>query len=777
MATQGITSDQVRDAAIIEQLLAPGSVTSAKIGADAIDGTKIADDAIDSEHIAADALDAEHYAPGSVDTTALGAGAVTEAKIGTGAVTSAKIGADAVDGSKIADDSIDSEHIAADSIDAEHYAPGSVDNTALGADAVDGSKIADDSIDSEHYAAGSIDSEHYAAGSVDTTALGADAVTGAKLADDAVNAEHIGALTAAIAYNTAPTLSNATDIPHKGYVDGLVSGLQWKDPICAKDYIGTRTVTEINALTPSSGDTVVAGDAGTPSAGTSDALAAGDVAEFDGTSWKKIISNSGGFVPDGVRLLVAAPDADTLYSPLTDGTHEGYYADFDGTTNTPTLSAPSNGDALIVNCNHDAASVNENIGYTWSTADDDWIQFTGAGQINAGNGLSKTANTLDVNVDDTGIEINADTLRLKDSGVTTAKINADAVDGTKIADDAVDSEHIAAGALDEEHLSLEVQGRMAEVVMDDGSLPTTTSEKGFVDGSGNEGLVEAQGSADDTVKIDLGGIAYNHRGERLTLPTSASIGTFGVVSANPRHDIVVLDASGALAIRQGSEAASPSDPALTAGDVPLARVLIDETVTVVVNTGDITDLRERKSIDGAKIIDGSIPASALASNGKLYARKDVFYTRVTGTGGGTPTAGTAFSASGGGAGKFIRSIDSTTWEIAQFSGTRIADTENITVGGDTLTNITKVAAYDNEPDGSKTTFNVVPVPGGDAEQFDLASALIWRNGNLCEVVEYTPTDAHEVKLTQSSGSTQGTAQFGTALLVGERIDAKLDITN
>ena len=48
-----------------------GSVTNAKLGADAVDGTKIADDAIDSEHIAADSIDAEHYAPDSVDATAL----------------------------------------------------------------------------------------------------------------------------------------------------------------------------------------------------------------------------------------------------------------------------------------------------------------------------------------------------------------------------------------------------------------------------------------------------------------------------------------------------------------------------------------------------------------------------------------------------------------------------------------------------------------------------------------------------------------------------------
>jgi len=80
--------------------LASGSVTTAKLGADAVDGTKIADNAVDSEHITAGAIDAAHLA--------------------SSAVTTAKINADAVDGTKIADDAVDSEHITAGAIDAAH---------------------------------------------------------------------------------------------------------------------------------------------------------------------------------------------------------------------------------------------------------------------------------------------------------------------------------------------------------------------------------------------------------------------------------------------------------------------------------------------------------------------------------------------------------------------------------------------------------------------------------------------------------------------------------
>ena len=48
-----------------------------------------------------------------------------------------------------------------------------------------------------------------------------------------------------------------------------------------------------------------------------------------------------------------------------------------------------------------------------------FTQFTGLGQVVAGEGLSKTFNTIDVNVDDYSIEINTDSLRVKNSWIST----------------------------------------------------------------------------------------------------------------------------------------------------------------------------------------------------------------------------------------------------------------------------------------------------------------------------------------------------------------------
>src|SRR6056300_323905 len=64
-------------------------------------------------------------------------------------------------------------------------------------------------------------------------------------------------------------------------------------------------------------------------------------------------------------------------------------------------------------------------------------QFSGAGQISAGDALTKTGNTLDVAVDDSTIEISGDALQVKASGIGTNQIADTAITTGKIANNAV----------------------------------------------------------------------------------------------------------------------------------------------------------------------------------------------------------------------------------------------------------------------------------------------------------------------------------------------------
>ena len=75
-------------------------------------------------------------------------------------------------------------------------------------------------------------------------------------------------------------------------------------------------------------------------------------------------------------------------------------------------------------------SANANNGYvfthtgspTFGTTDLDVAQFSGAGQITAGAGLTKTGNQKDANPDDSSIEVSSDQLRVKAAGISNAML-------------------------------------------------------------------------------------------------------------------------------------------------------------------------------------------------------------------------------------------------------------------------------------------------------------------------------------------------------------------
>jgi hypothetical protein len=84
---------------------------------------------------------------------------------------------------------------------------------------------------------------------------------------------------------------------------------------------------------------------------------------------------------------------------------------------------------------------------TLGTDDITFDQFSGAGQISAGDALTKTGNTIDVNVDDSSIEISGDSLQVKALGITNAML-AGSIANAKLVNDSVtiNSNTVALGA-------------------------------------------------------------------------------------------------------------------------------------------------------------------------------------------------------------------------------------------------------------------------------------------------------------------------------------------
>ena len=111
-------------------------------------------------------------------------------------------------------------------------------------------------------------------------------------------------------------------------------------------------------------------------------------------------------------VLTRTPDADTA-AELTGGTF--FFAE-EGTANA------------------DNGYVSTHNGTpTFGSTNITFAQFSGAGQISAGDALTKTGNTLDVAVDNSSIEVSTDSLRVKALGITNSML-AGSIASSKLAD-------------------------------------------------------------------------------------------------------------------------------------------------------------------------------------------------------------------------------------------------------------------------------------------------------------------------------------------------------
>jgi len=230
------------------------------------------------------------------------------------------------------------------------------------------------------------------------------------------------------------TPSDGQDAVNQNYVDNVASGIRWKEPVAVSGLVGNATVATINGLSPSAADAYVVTDSGTLTLGSL-SVAAGDLVEFDGSAWVKIVANSGGYVPSGTRAILSTATA--LISPYTDATDDGKIVDFSGSSNTGADTGDAvDGNAVLVS---DDGAYWENNGFVFdgTVPTGSWIQFTGAGQIVAGPGLSKSGNTISVNFGDgiheatdyVAIELSASNPALELTGTTPNKTLQLLVDG------------------------------------------------------------------------------------------------------------------------------------------------------------------------------------------------------------------------------------------------------------------------------------------------------------------------------------------------------------
>ena len=173
----------------------------------------------------------------------------------------------------------------------------------------------------------------------------------------------------------ATTPSDANDVASKSYVDGAVTGLDVKNSVRAATTAAGTLASDFE-----NGDTI---DGVT--------LATGD---------RILIKDQADGSENGVYTVNAsgAPTRATDFDADSEVTAGAFFFVEEGTTNADS--------GFVLSTNDDIT-----VGSTALT----FTQFSGTGQIVAGDGLDKSGSTLSVNVDNSTLEISSDTLQVHSS--------------------------------------------------------------------------------------------------------------------------------------------------------------------------------------------------------------------------------------------------------------------------------------------------------------------------------------------------------------------------
>ncbi len=196
--------------------------------------------------------------------------------------------------------------------------------------------------------------------------------------------------------------TQAQNAATKAYVDAVKTGLN------VKDSAKLATTAALAASTYANGSS---GVGATLTANANGALSIDSVAVS--TSDRVLIKDQADAAQNGIYTVTNTGGAGAAFV-LTRATDADTGAELPGGTFIFVTQGTNNAD--------NGFTFTHNGTPTMGTTDLTVAQFSGAGQIDAGAGLTKSGNTLAVQVDDSSIEINSDTLRVKASGITNAML-------------------------------------------------------------------------------------------------------------------------------------------------------------------------------------------------------------------------------------------------------------------------------------------------------------------------------------------------------------------
>jgi len=337
-----------------------------------------------------------------------------------------------------------------------------------------------------------------------------------------------------------------------------------------------------------------------------------------------------GITTSGSRVLV---------KDQTDASQNGIYVSASGAWSRASdmdESAEFAGAAVFVR----EGTINADVGYVCTndsdpvvgTDDIEFTQFTGAATLTAGDGLTKTGNTFDVNVDDSSIEIAADALQVKNLGITdgmlaggisNAKLSNSTISGVALGGNLNSLSVVTGSALSMTGFNGAAAVSDLSVQVDDSSIEVSsnalqvknlgitnaklagsiTADKLATGGAldDNAGALEVQVD-DSTIEID--GVSNNLRikDSGVTNAKLANSTISGVALGSNLNALSVVSGS-ALSMTSYNGSAARSD---------LSVQVDDSSIEINTNALRIKDL----GVTNAKLA-GSITADKLATGGAL----------------------------------------------------------------------------------------------------------------------------------------------------------------
>lgn len=527
MARTFIRSSDLASGSIIADLIAADAVESAKIKDLNVTSGKLADGSVLEAKIAASAVTEGKIGAGAVTAAKIGVGAVETAKIADAAITEGKLGSGAVTAAKIGSGAVETDKLAALAVTAAKLADGSVETAKIGAGAVTESKLADGAVATAKIAAGAVTAGKLASASVGTSALIDANVTTAKLASAAVSPEKAD-LTAEWTFSAgklktsmAATPADADVVTH-AYLQSYARGVSWKESVRAAHF----------------------------SAGAYDPLTVAPGTSFGGVT-----------LAEGDRFLWG--------SSLGGATAAGVYVvGSSASFRAPDFDAPNEikGSAVFVREGNsaDTGFICTNDTVTIGTTGITFTQFTGLGQVTAGNGLTKTGNTMDVAVGN-GVQILSDAVALKlnasnpglnlDGNGLSAKVKANGgitLDANGLSISTANGVQVDGGGFVSVKLNASNPGLAADgaglSVLLDGADAIESSGIGLKVKTGGISASKLAANAVETAKVADGAITY----AKLAADVKAAIGkadhgmTFIATNGQTTFNLGHADADGAF---------------------------------------------------------------------------------------------------------------------------------------------------------------------------------------------------------------------------------------